>query len=315
MTKRDRILGGMLGLVVGDALGLPATGLTRNRLRGDPVTEIRGDGRNPAGTWSDDSSMALQTAASLAERGYDPVDMMERFRRWIQLGEMTPHGVAWGVGGTTLQSVFRYVNAEMVGLSQESWGGRDEGDNGNGSLMRILPVALWLSEADDEEVIAKAGEVSALTHAHVRSRLCCAYHCLVVREIIAGKPISAAMEKAGTALVLHVPKDERPILSPFLSGTILEANEREIETSGYVVHTLAASLWCCARNDDFRDAVLEAVNLGYDADTTGAVVGGLAGAMHGIDSIPSEWIEALQAVERVKDVVQRFSKVAESERT
>jgi ADP-ribosylglycohydrolase len=93
---------------------------------------------------------------------------------------------------------------------------------------------------------------------------------LVVKELIAGKALPAAMEKAGTALAPHVPGEERSIFEPFLSGTILEASESEIETSGYVVHTLGASLWCCARNDDFRGAVLEAVNLGYDADTRGA---------------------------------------------
>lgn len=103
------------------------------------------------------------------------------------------------------------------------------------------------------------------------------------------------MEEASVALDLHVPEEERPILEPILSGAILEASEEDIESSGYVVHTLGASLWCCGRNGDYRGAVLEAINLGYDADTTGAVVGGLAGVMHETDAMPNEWVEALRA--------------------
>lgn len=313
LHRRDRIVGGLLGLVVGDALGAPAEGWSRRRLREDPVTGMDRGGRQPPGTWSDDGSLALQTAAGLAERGYDPADLMERFRRWLLEGEMTPRGEAWGMGGTTVRSILgyaedRWVEAELStgahgGLGEETfpvYGGQDEWDNGNGSLMRILPLGLWLAGSDDGVVIDRAAEVSALTHAHVRARLCCAYHCLVVKGIMAGRALPEAMNGAAAALDPRIPAEERPILAPILSGVILEADEDAVESSAYVAHTLGASLRCCAREGDYRAAVLRAVNLGVDADTTGAVTGGLAGVRGGVGQIPPEWIDTLAAGERVR---------------
>ncbi len=248
---------------------------------------------------------------------------MERFRRWLLEGEMTPRGEAWGMGGATVRAILRYAAVRRAaeelptGGRDESfpaYGGRGEWDNGNGSLMRILPLGLWLAGRDAGEVIDRAGEVSALPHAHVRACLCCAYHCLLVKGILAGRTLPEAMDRAAAALEPRVPDPERPILAPILSGAILEAGEDAIESSGYVVHTLAASLWCCARGGDYRDAVLRAVNLGVDADTTGAVAGGLAGVLHGGGAIPPEWIEALQAGERVREVAGGFAEAAQGRR-
>ncbi len=300
---RERALGGVVGLVVGDALGVPVQFLDREVVRQDPVRGMRADGRRPAGTWSDDASLALATAASLADNGYDPRDMMLRFQRWLLEGEYTPHGIAWDAGRTTSLSILR----ARAGAPLAKAGGRNERDNGNGSLMRILPLSLHAAALHPGEAIKRARETSALTHAHERARLCCAYHSLLVRGLVEGRGLRDAMAAASETLADEVPGKERKALRPILSGEILEWDEERVDTSGYVVHTLGASLWCLARHDDYREAVLAAVNLGGDADTTGAVTGGLAGVLYGRGAIPDEWVGALEARERVFEVAARFA--------
>lgn len=305
MTFESRILGGLFGLVVGDALGVPVQFVPRAEVRGNPVTGMdrAGPGDRPPGTWSDDSSMALATAVSLAESGWDPRDIMERFKRWYLHGAYTPHGKAWDIGGATRRALERYASGVPVELA----GGHDERDNGNGALMRVLPVALYHAADPPEVVVERARVASALTHAHVRSQLCCAIHCLVVHGILEGAGIRDALSLATAAIDPLVPAGERAILGPILSGEILDWPEDDIESSGYVIHTLGAALWCCARHKDYRGAVLEAVNLGGDADTTGAVAGGLAGVLHGADAIPAEWIQGLERPNVVWHLAHRFA--------
>lgn len=300
---RERARGGLLGLLVGDALGAPVEFHPREELRSEPVEGLRPNGDLPPGTWSDDGSLALATAASLTATGYDPSDIMERFRRWLLDGEYTPHGRAWGVGATTQESILRFDR----GLSIDEAGGRGEQDNGNGSLMRILPLSLWVAGEDPDPAIEKAFEVSSLTHAHVRAMLCCAYHARLVRELVGGAGLREAMAAAAIDLDLWVPDEEREVLDPILSGEILERSREEIDSSGYVVHTLGASLWCLARHEEWRGAVLEAVNLGGDADTTGAVTGGLAGVIHGAGAIPQAWIDGLERCDYVLQTAERFA--------
>lgn len=304
MNSTERILGGLLGLVVGDALGVPVQFQTREAVKADPVTGMdRSFRQYPAGTWSDDSSMALALADSLAEKGWDRADQMERFSSWIFHGEYTPHGVSWDIGGTTHRSLLRYDR----GIPLSETGDRDESQNGNGSLMRFLPAAIWLVREESDAAIKRAMDHSALTHAHVRARLCCAYHALLVRAILLeDATLPDAMAYASETLWPRVPESEHEVLSPILTGAIVERDEDEVESSGYVVHTLGASLWCCARNDDYRSAVLAAVNLGGDADTTGAVTGGVAGVIHGLAAIPAEWLDALESVDRVRSIARRF---------
>lgn len=284
---------------------MPVQFQPRAEVRANPVTGMdrEGPGDRPPGTWSDDSSMALATAVSLAESGWEPRDIMERFGRWYRGGETTPHGKAWDVGGATRRALERYTGGVLVELA----GGREEMDNGNGSLMRILPVALYHGADSAEVVVERARVASALTHAHIRSQLCCALHCLVVRGVLQGAGIRDALSAAVAEIEPLVPKAERKILKPILSGRILDAREDDVESSGYVVHTLGAALWCCARHKDYRGAVLEAVNLGGDADTTGAVAGGLAGVLYGADAIPAEWMQELENPNVVWHIAHRFA--------
>lgn len=303
MDATERILGGLFGLVVGDALGVPVQFRPRAEVRADPVEGMdRSFESYPPGTWSDDSSMALALADSLTESGWDLSDQMERFRSWLLHGEYTPHGESWDIGGTTRRSILRYDRGTPVAES----GDRDERQNGNGSLMRFLPAAIWLVGENLRAAVERAMRHSEMTHGHVRARLCCAYHALLVRDLLVGADLRDAMGFASEALDRWVPDAEREILEPVLTGAILESDEDDVESSGYVVHTLGASLWCLDRHDDYRSAVLAAVNLGGDADTTGAVTGGLAGVIHGLSAIPEGWVQALENPDLVWRIARRF---------
>lgn len=287
---RERIAGGMLGLLAGDAVGVPAEFKNRSHFVAHPVRDMTGFGTHnqPPGTWSDDSSMALATLASLVD-GYDPEDIMVKFGRWWEQQHFTPHGQVFDIGISTRAAIERHLD----GQPRESWGGNGERDNGNGSLMRIYPLSAFLHRLEAHEIIAKSGEVSALTHAHVRSQLCCAYFSLLVRALLRGLDLRLAMTEAAGLLEPQIPSSEQPVFARILSGDLLGAGESEIASSGYVIHCLEASLWCVAQTTNYRAAVLQAVNLGDDTDTTAAVTGALAGVIYGRRGVPAEWVQQL----------------------
>ncbi|MCA9659156.1 MAG: O-acetyl-ADP-ribose deacetylase [Myxococcales bacterium] len=301
---RARIVGGLLGLVVGDALGVPVEFFRRETLDRAPLLEMRGHGTHgqPPGTWSDDSSLALATTASLIERGYDPEDMMARFAAWLERNEYSPHGEVFDVGISTSQAIRRFVDGEPG-----PWGGAGEMDNGNGSLMRLLPLSCYVHRLGPATIIDRSLEVSALTHAHLRSQLCCAYFSLLIAGILDGLGLEGAMARAAAELGPRIPADEAAKLARVLDGSILTAGRGEVRGSGYVLHCLEASLWAVANHDGYRDAVFAAINLGEDTDTTGAVTGAIAGALYGREAIEPTWIRDLARSAYVVDLCERLA--------
>lgn len=297
---RERMTGCLLGAIVGDALGVPVEFSSREERGLDPVDGPRGRGTydQPVGTWSDDSSLMLATADSLAQRGYDPPDMMARFASWLQGKAYTPHGAVFDVGIATRQAIARYVH----GAPPTEWGGRGEMDNGNGSLMRIAPLSLFVHRLAPEEIVRYSVEVSGLTHAHARSQVCCAYFSLLLRGVLGGQPLAAAMADAAAQVDPFVPASEREALGRILGGAIVDCPIEQVRGSGYVVHCLEASLWCAARTTSYRAAVLAAINLGEDTDTTACVTGALTGAMYGLRAVPEAWLKVLASREYVEDV-------------
>nr|WP_276594490.1 O-acetyl-ADP-ribose deacetylase [Nannocystis bainbridge] len=299
-----RMLGCLLGAVVGDALGVPVEFRSREQLSADPVTGVRGHGTydQPPGTWSDDSSLLLATADSLIHNGYDPPDMMARFLTWLKGQAYTPHGAVFDVGIATRSAIARHAH----GAPASEWGCRSERDNGNGSLMRIAPLSLFTRALAPAEIVRCSMEVSGLTHAHPRSQLCCAYFSLLLAQVVQGRPLAQAMTTASQQLAPFVPDAEREVLAAILDGSIVEAPASAIRGSGYVVHCLEASLWCAANHPSYEAAVLAAINLGEDTDTTAAVTGALAGAMHGRAAIPEAWLRALASREYVETLCERL---------
>ena len=259
------------GAAVGDALGVPYEGFGRDMFtcRG---MDGYGSHNQPAGTFSDDTSMMLALCDSIREKGgaIGLDDMREKFRAWLNRGAYTPAPAAFGIGRTT-----------MVSLDQ-GFGLSDEHSNGNGSLMRTLPLAL--SHATDAEVRA----VSAITHAHPLSQESCIIAVRIARDLIAGKTLDEALSTCNPAF-----EDLSRI--PF----ILDYSRDDISSSAYVVSTLEAALWCLGTTSSYEECVLEAVNLGGDTDTVACVAGAFAGIVYGKDAIPEEWLDDL----RGKDLI------------
>jgi len=302
---RDRLKGSLIGVLVGDALGVPVEFISRSTRDQDPVTGMRGYGtwNQPPGTWSDDGSMTLVTADSLTTRGWDLHGLMSGYLDWLDLNSWTPHGKVFDIGNRTRNSLLLY----RIDRDISDCGGDEENDNGNGSLMRCQPISCWLFGQDLETQMRLAGEASALTHAHIRTRLCCAWHALWCEAVLSDRDVRMAARFASDRLRRHIPANERLRLERILDGSVMDLDRTNVPSSGYVISTLEASLWCLAQHHDFRSTVLAAVNLGGDTDTTAAVTGGMAGLHYGLSSIPSEWINALARRDEVLALADRFA--------
>lgn len=260
------------GAAVGDALGVPFEFLSRGNFECTGMSE-GGAHRMPRGTFSDDTSMLLATCDSIrAHREIDLEDMRARFCAWIDEGAYTADGYAFDYGNTTATAL------------REGVGCRSERSNGNGSLMRIAPLALTL--ATDEQIRS----VSAITHAHAISTEACVAFVRILQDVFEGFPLEDA---------IYNNIIESDCLA-FLDG-LNDMPRKSVKSSGYVLDTLGAALWCALHTDSYRSCVLEAVNLGQDTDTTACVAGALAGAMYGFEAIPQEWLDQL----RGKDIIER----------
>jgi ADP-ribosylglycohydrolase len=306
----------LIGLAAGDALGLPVEFEPRSAREADPVRGMRGGGAWSVepGTWSDDTSLALCLAESIVERGFDPEDSGRRSLAWLDEGLWTAKGGAFGAGGATRRALDRI----RAGLPAVLAGGRGENDNGNGSLMRILPASIWLAGVPEPARYRAIAAFSATTHGHPRSILACWLHCLVSGRLLLGEaPMEAyadAMAEARSLLGgLPAPaRAEADVYSRVLDGGLPSLEREAIRGSGYVVHCLEASLWSLATTRDFASCVLAAVNLGEDADTTGAVAGGLAGLAYGRDAIPPEWASVLARSDEIESMAMRLAALVEA---
>ena len=288
-TPHQSILGGLYGSLVGDALGVPVEFCSREARKQDPVTGMRGHGVHgqPAGTWSDDGSLLLCAAESLLEKdGFDPQDMGERFLQWFELGHWAAYGLVFDIGNATRQALIRIRN----GTPALQAGGRDQFDNGNGSLMRILPVVLASVHEDEDAFVTLIERASAITHGHARSKMACVFFGFVVRALQDGLGRYDALRQAQARFAgVYESNSELKHFSAVMRDELATTSDWDIDSGGYVIDTLMASLWCLMTTDTFSDCVLKAVNLGDDADTTGCVAGGLAGIAYGYDAIPAEW--------------------------
>ena len=303
----------LLGTVIGDALGLPVQFLDREVIAKNPVTTMVGYGQFdvPAGTWSDDSSLSLCLAESLCN-GYDLNDIANNFIKWMFEGYWTPFNKAFDIGKTTY---FAIVNLRS-GTSPHLAGMDRERDNGNGSLMRILPLIPYILNMKEEDRFRIIGEVSSLTHRHPRSILACISLCEFAIQYINSQSIEKAYQ-AMQQTILQLLKKEMFIEEdiPFKRLVGLSCEEfkaielKDIHSTEYVIDTLEASLWCIFNTTSYKDAVLKAVNLGDDANTVGAITGGLAGIIYGYDTIPSEWLEVLAKKDDIIELADKLDSI------
>ncbi len=234
-------------------------------------------------------------------------DIANKFLKWYNEGLWTPHGEAFDIGGTTLDAMENL----SIGISPRESGGKDEYDNGNGSLMRIAPLIFYTYPMDLEERFKIVHEVSSITHAHPRALIGCDYYVQYGIELLNGKSKEEAYFHTNKIIKKFFEdkpefREELKYYHRILEGKVWDLEEEEIISHGYVVYTLEGALWSFINEDNFRDAVLRAVNLGHDTDTFGAVTGGLAGLYYGYESIPEEWLNKLAKKDDIENLLEKF---------
>ncbi|MGC5745035.1 ADP-ribosylglycohydrolase family protein [Chryseobacterium sp. NFX27] len=308
---KNRVKAGIFGVCIGDALGVPVEFKKREDLKRFPVTGYLEymSWNQPKGTWSDDSSLTLCLAEELT-KGYNLEKIGQSFVKWNKYGHWTAHGRLFDIGGTTRHSIARLIKGESAKFS----GNIFEEDNGNGSLMRILPLAFYLKDEENiEKLYQTVKEVSAITHGHFRSVFACFIYVIFAIELIKGKKRKEAyirMQKAAleySEIQCFNPK-EIELYYRVLKNDISAYPEEEIKSGGYVLHSLEASLWCFLNSETYAEAVLKAVNLGEDTDTTGAITGGIAGIYYGFENIPEEWIAELVRKNDIEVLCEKLQK-------
>jgi ADP-ribosylglycohydrolase len=267
----------------------------------------------PAGTWSDDSALTFCLAEALTQ-DFNLSRIGQNFVKWYKDSYWTPDGKVFDIGVSTEKAIVKIAQ----GVQPEQAGGFDENDNGNGSLMRILPLLFYIQSKPLNERFKITQQVSSITHSHIRSVIACFYYLEFARQIASGKDkfetYSILQAEITNYLINNsINSSEIALFSRLLKNDISKLTADEIHSSGYVLHTIEASIWCLLTTNTFKESVLKAVNLGGDSDTTGAVTGGLSGLLYGFDKIPLNWIKLIARKDDIENLAVQFSaKIASS---
>ncbi|OQY03913.1 MAG: hypothetical protein B6I20_04025 [Bacteroidetes bacterium 4572_117] len=306
----QKIKAAIFGLAIGDALGVPVEFKSRSYLEVNPVTDMIGYGTymQAAGTWSDDSSLTFCLMQSLL-MGYKLNEIAKLFVRWKNDAYWTAHDERFDIGITTADALNKFDKTKNAKTS----GNTGETSNGNGSLMRIMPLAFHTINMSIDERFRIIKEVSSITHAHIRSVLACYYYIEFAIALINDENKYQAYKIANAKFqdilgTNDIYKKEKPHFYHILSGDIAKLSINEIESSGYVIHSLEASVWCLLNKNTYRETVLQAVNLGSDTDTTAAIVGGLAGLLYGYKNIADIWVDKLVRKDDILNLCMAFAK-------
>jgi ADP-ribosyl-[dinitrogen reductase] hydrolase len=302
----NKVRDALLALAVGDALGVPHEFRPRHELERTPVVGMDGWGtwNQEPGTWSDDSSLSFCLAEMLC-RGYDLRDLADRFVAWMDKGYWTARGEAFDVGRTVAAAIERLRDHS---LPPSQAGFHRERDNGNGSLMRILPAAFYLRGRPFDERTWIVAELSSLTHGHRRSQLACILYVELALRLLDGLSFKVAYRAvAADFAARYADESEIHHFDRILSGEIEKIEVNDVLSSGYVVDTMETILWCLLNTDSFAGALLAAVNLGGDTDTAASLTGGLAGLVYGSSAIPAEWLAVLARRADIEDLGNRLA--------
>lgn len=302
MDLLDRYRGALLGLACGDALGAPLEFSKPGTFA--PVREMAGGGpfQLPPGYWTDDTSMALCLAESLIEcQAFDARDQLARYVDWWKAGRWSSTGQCFDIGSTTRGALERFAQT-----GEEFCGLQDPQTAGNGALMRLAPVPLYFA-GEPAEAIDLAGESSRTTHAARASVDACRYFAALLLGALEGVDKDELLGLRYTP----VPRlwRRKPLcqeIDEIALGAYRRRSPPSIRGGGYVVHSLEAALWAFCYSGSFEEAVMKAVNLGEDADTTGAVCGQLAGAYYGASAIPARWLDKLHRREEIAAMAGRL---------
>ena len=312
MLNAENVKAALLGLAVGDALGVPVEFSSRNKMKKYPVTGMREFGvwQQPIGTWSDDTSLTIAAMESISRlKKFDDVDVMKNFVRWLKYDEFTANNYTFDCGNTTGAAIHNFIHS----LPPDKCGISHENSNGNGSLMRIFPAVFYAytKTTTDEDALQIVHKFSALTHAHEVSKMACGIYYLIAAQILDGQNLNDAiftgLKKAQEFYTNQQEfLDAVEVYSRMFKKNFAALPEDAIKSSGYVVATLEAVTWCLLNTNDYKTLVLNAVNLGGDTDTVGAIAGGIGGLYYGLQQIPNEWLNVLKRREYLEDLAEKF---------
>lgn len=299
----------LFGLAIGDALGVPVEFKKREELIGRRVKDFEGyqTHNQPPGTFSDDSSLTFCLAESLCH-GYDLNDMGRRFVKWYFEGYWTAGGEVFGVGKSTEDSITRLRD----GVSPLQSGNYAEDCYGNGSLMRILPLLFYIKDFDVEERYRLIREVAVITHGSINTILACFYYLEFALELLRGSDKHTAYFNTATSVLdftqcLDVHSREIDVYDPLLREEMTKRDVSDVETIHHAHLTIKAAVYCFMNTDSYEEAVLMAVNLGDDTDTTASVTGALAGIYYGFDAIPEKWVNGIRRSNDINDLCSRLA--------
>ena len=304
----EKMESGIMGFAVGDALGVPVEFLNRDLLQRNPIKEMVGYGSHkvPEGTWSDDTSLMIATMDSIRENGdvnFD--DIMYKFTEWVNYAKYTATDELFDIGISTRKAILNFKRGEKA----IKCGTKGINENGNGSLMRILPFVYYLKFSDfsEEERTTLINQASALTHAHEISKLGCKIYADYVTLLLDGVDKVKALDLLKEIdYNKYYSNDSVKVYQRILKGDLKSLNIDQIRSSGYVVDSLEASLWCTVKNNNYEDAVVAAINLGEDTDTIGAITGSLNGIIYGKNNIPERWLNKLKKNDYLEELSNQF---------
>ena len=303
----SKIVNALIGHAIGDAMGTPIEFFNRKHLEENKVKEMLGNigqHKEPIGSWSDDTAMELATIDSIInKKNIDYDDIMNNFLLWIEQGKYTPTNHAFGVGRACLKAIYNYKK----GKPSLECGTNDTQHMSNGSLMRILPIALYSfsKKLSIKDIEILTNNISSLTHNQEAVRLACFIYVMYIIDLLNGLSKEEAYINVQNRHY-HYSDTAINMYDRLLKQDIRDLKINDINSSGYIVDTLEASFWCLLTNSSYENTIIEAINLGQDTDTIACICGSMAGIIYGMNSFPSRWLDKLQKKEYLLDMFNRF---------
>lgn len=301
----------LFGIAIGDALGVPYEFSSREQMRKSPATDIVGykTHNQPPGTWSDDSSLTFCLAEVLTEN-YSLHSLARKFINWKKNAYWTARDKVFDIGITTSRSITKLekilkndADEDLDLLKYEA----SEYDNGNGSLMRILPLLLYIKNKNISEQFEIIWKNSALTHGHIRSAMSCLIYLKFAEFLTKGISKLESYQKTRIEIKtfwdeMNFSETEKTHFTRVIQNDISKYKEKSILSGGYVIESLEASLWCFLKTDTYESSILKAINFGHDTDTTAAITGGLSGIFYTYNKMPEYWIASLAKMEKIEEL-------------
>ena len=313
----EAIKSALIGVAIGDALGVPYEFSSRENMAISPATDMIGYGtyKQPAGTWSDDSSLTFCLAEGLNSNGYDLSEIALNFCNWRNNNYWTAHNDVFDIGITTAKSlneIEKILDEGDLDKLKNLRSNENEYDNGNGSLMRIMPLLFYILGKPIQEQYNIVWEISALTHKHERAAMSCMIYLKLAEFVYAGLSKNEAYNATQNTIlnlweIINYNESEKTHFQNIIQNDIRKVPVSQLLTGGYVIEVLESSIYFFLNCNSYADTVLSIINLGHDTDTSAAIAGGLAGIYYGYDNIPAKWITKLARKDDILDLANRLT--------